>query len=409
VISLEEARAIVLGYAHRLPSTRVALLDGLGCVLATDVHARGNVPPFDTTAMDGYAVHTGDTAGATPTQPVRLPVLGTIFAGAPAPALPAGSVWKIMTGAPVPPGADAVIPVEDSDGASIGEVELRTAARLGAHIRSAGSNIAAGSRVLRAGTVLGPIQIGVLAGIGVRTIEVLPRPRVGVLVTGDELVADERDLQPGEIYESNQDMLLALLTEAGCIPIDLGIVADDEDQLRARLDEASQRCDAIVTSGGVSMGDADPVKALLSARPRSQWMQIAIRPAKPFLLSELDGPQRPVPLFGLPGNPVSAFVSFELLVVPALAQLSGRSPDRTLVTAIADVAMANERGDTRTTYLRVSTAFGPDGRLHARPVSGGQESHQLAASADATALAQLPDGTRVEIGDDIAVLLLTSR
>jgi molybdenum cofactor synthesis domain-containing protein len=252
------------------------------------------------------------------------------------------------------------------------------------------------------------MQLGVLAGIGVRTVQVVPRPRVGVLVTGDELVADGRPLRPGEIYESNKDMLLGLLTQAGAIPIDLGVVADDEAQLRARLEDAVQRCDAVITSGGVSMGDADPVKALLSAQPRSQWMQIAIRPAKPFLLSELAGGPRPIPLFGLPGNPVSAFVSFELLVAPALAQLAGRNPTQALITAIADAAMANERGDTRTTYLRVTASFGPDGRLHARPVSGGQESHQLAATADATALAQLPDGTRIEPGGEVAVLLLTS-
>jgi len=403
MIELDAARRLLLAACPPPRPVELPVPDAAGCVLARDVTAGTDVPPFDNSSVDGYAVRAADVVGAEPGRPVELAVLGTVLAGAVADRpVAAGQAWKVMTGAPLPPGADAVVMVERSEPVDGGRrVRLSAAAPAGAGVRRAGSDVARDELVLAAGTVLRPAHLGVLGSVGRQRVPVFRRPRVGVLVTGDELIA-AGELGPGQIYESNRAMLLALVRQAHCEPVDLGIARDDVPALQSRLAEVIGLCDVILTCGGVSMGDADPVKAVLDRLGRLTALQVAIRPAKPFAFGVLDGPTL---LIGLPGNPVSALVSFQLLAAPALRHLMGYpQPFPRPVPAIAAGGFGRARHDGRTGYLRASTEFGPDGRLHARPVTG-QDSHQLAASADATALAVVPDGVEIRAGDELSVLL----
>lgn len=415
MIDLTEARRLLLAACPPLAPVPLDSADADGCVLAADVIAPAPVPPFDNSSVDGYAVRTADLAGAGPDSPVHLDVLGSVLAGSVAgrPVGP-GQAWKVMTGAPVPAGADAVVMVERTSanraeqlGAAGDRIEIFAEVATGAGVRRAGSDIRSGEPVLAAGTVLRPAHLGVLASVGARQVSGYRRLRVGVLVTGDELVTAGGELGPGQIYESNRAMLLALLARANCRPVDLGMAGDDVAALRRRLDSALAECDAVLTCGGVSMGDSDPVRAVLEASGGLTWLQVAIRPAKPFAFGVLPGPAGPVPVLGLPGNPVSALVSFELLARPALRHLMGHDdPYGVSVLGIADAPLSRPHGDGRTAFLRVSCRFGPDGRLHVRPVSG-QDSHQLSASAAAGGLAQVEDGRRVEAGDEVPVQLLS--
>ncbi len=263
-----------------------------------------------------------------------------------------------------------------------------------------------GTSLYGAGTLVTPAVAAVLASVNAAIVSVVPRPRVAVLSTGDELVDDGGPLQPGQIRESNRTMLHGLVADAGCEAVDLGIVRDDEAALEAVLREAAETCDAIVTSGGVSMGDYDVVKAVLSTIADMRWMQIAIRPAKPFafgLLATASG--RQVPVFGLPGNPVSSLVSFELLARPALRQMAGHpSPGRPVVDAVADDDLPR-RPDGKVHYQRVVASFGADGRVHVRSIAS-QGSHQLAATSTANAIAEVPDGDGVAAGAPVRTLLL---
>ena len=256
------------------------------------------------------------------------------------------------------------------------------------------------------GTIVTPAVVGVLASVNAATVEVVRRPRVAVLSTGDELVDDGSPLQPGQIRESNRSMLVGLVEGAGCDAVDMGIVRDDEATLERVLAEAAGSCDAIVTSGGVSMGDFDVVKAVLSRLADMRWMQIAIRPAKPFAYGMLPASGRSVPVFGLPGNPVSSLVSFELLARPALRHMAGDPfPDRPAVTAIADEAMPR-RPDGKVHHVRVVAGFAADGRVHVRPVAS-QGSHQLASTSLADAIAEVPDGDGIPVGGPVVVRLLS--
>jgi molybdenum cofactor synthesis domain-containing protein len=237
-------------------------------------------------------------------------------------------------------------------------------------------------------------------------VQVIPRARVAVLSTGDELIDDGSPLLPGQIRESNRTMLLGLARAAGCDAVDFGVVRDDEAALESVVRLASAECDAVITSGGVSMGDYDVVKAVLSRIADVRWMQIAIKPAKPFSFGLLASGHRRVPVFGLPGNPVSALVSFELLARPALLQMMGHSTiDRSLVQAIADGGLPR-RPDGKVHYVRVLATFGADGRVHVEPV-GAQGSHQLAATSLANAIAVLPDGVGVAVGGFVPTMLLS--
>jgi molybdopterin molybdotransferase len=405
VIPLGEARARVLAGCRPLEPRLVWLADALGCVTARPVVSAEDVPPFANTAMDGYAVRAEDTATASIDHPGRLRIIGTLAAGA-APVTPVGpgEALRIMTGAPMPPGADAIAIVEVTS-AEGDEVLVRQPAVPGQHLRRPGEDIAAGQEVFPAGTALRPAHLGVLASVGAEKVAVFGRARVGVLSTGDELVQGGAPLRPGQIRDSNRLTLLGLCQEAGFERVDLGAVADDEERIRRAILEAVAGCDALITSGGVSMGDFDFVKKVLDELGAMDWMQVAIRPAKPLAFGVVGGK----PVFGLPGNPVSSMVSFELFARPGLRQMMGyrdAALDRSRVTAVADEPIPRRR-DGKLHFARVVADAGDDGRFHVRS-SGGQESHQLRAMAMANALALVPDGDGIAAGGDVDVLLLTA-
>ncbi len=394
----------MLGRCPPAPPIEVGHIEAEGLVLAADVVADELVPPFDNTAVDGYAVVADDLRGAGE-QPVELPVVAEIAAGAFTDrVLAAGEAMRIMTGAPVPAGADAIVMVEFTeriDGGAADRVRVAAAVEAGDAIRRAGEDVRPGEVVFTAGTEVTPAVLGVLAGINARRVQVHPRPRVAVLSTGDELVEDGRPLEPGEIRESNRTMLAAALRATGVDVVDLGTVRDDEVELERVLRSAATGCQAIVSSGGVSMGDYDVVKAVLGRIADVHWMQIAIKPAKPFAFGTLDG----VPIFGLPGNPVSSLVSFEMLARPALRRMMGhRRLARASYVAVADEAL-RRRPDGKVHLMRVVATWQDDGRCHVVPV-WAQGSHQLAATALANAIAVVPDGEGVDEGQEVAVVVI---
>jgi len=403
LVPLVEARQRVLAGRSVLAPQPLPLGEALGCVIAEDIVASEAVPPFDNSSMDGYALRASDTS----TPPAVLDVVGTVMAGSVlGQSIGPGQAARIMTGAPMPDGADAVCMIERAiGGPDDPKVTIEHSVTRGDFVRHIGGDIRAGELVFPAGTVLAPGCLGVLRSLGLRDVLVFPRPRVGVLSTGDELTEDAAVLGPGKIRESNRASLLALVAQSGFLPIDLGIVGDDEETVVKILLQASTMCDAIVTSGGVSVGDKDVIKAVLSdiSAGSMQWMQVAIRPAKPFAWGSI-GPSA-TPLFGLPGNPVSAMVSFELFARPVLRTMAGFTDlDRPVVEAIADEALSR-LPDGKTHLVRARAHYGPDGRVHARS-AGGQESNQLAAMARANALVLLDDGNGVVAGATIPTMLL---
>jgi molybdopterin molybdotransferase len=402
VISEREARDYVLDRCVVGDVVEVSIAEAIGAVLAEPVVAVEDVPPFANSAVDGYAVRAADTTDV----PVRMHVVAEVAAGwSTDRVVGAGEAIRIMTGAPLPAGADASVMVEDTE--RDGEhVLINKSVRSGESIRGVGEDVPAGTEVFPAGTVVRPAVAGVLASVNARRVRVFRTPRVAVLSTGDELINDGSALQPGQIRESNKTMLLPLVVEAGCEAIDLGVVRDDEATLEATLREAASTFDAIVTSGGVSMGEYDVVKAVLSRIADMRWMQIAIKPAKPFAFGLLESGDRRTPIFGLPGNPVSSMVSFELFARPALRKMMGHaSYDRPTVIAVADDGL-RRRTDGKTHYMRVFGGFGDDGRYHIGSV-GAQGSHQLAASSLANAIAIVPDGDGIPPGGTVATLLLS--
>jgi molybdopterin molybdotransferase len=408
---LENAQEFVLGSCPPRAAVTMRRQDANGLVLAAPVVSGEVVPPFDNTAVDGYAVRSVDVATAAD-EPVEMVVAGEIAAGA-APDRPVGpgEVIRIMTGAPMPDGADAVVMVEDSERLGIGDdglerVRLSATVPPGAAVRRAGDDVQIGEEIFPAGMTITPAIQAVLASVNAIEVVVFPRLRVAVLSTGDELIDDGSPLQLGQIRESNKTMLAGMVAGTGCDVVDLGVVRDDEAELERVLRGAAETCDAIVSSGGVSMGDYDVVKAVLGRIADMTWMQMAIKPAKPFAFGTLAGPEgAAVPIFGLPGNPVSSLVSYELMARPALRRMMGHSRlTRTSLVAVADVDFSRS-ADGKVHFVRVNGDFGDDGRYHVRPVSA-QGSHQLAATASADAMAVIPDGDGLPAGADVAVVLL---
>ena len=327
MIELSEAREYVLSGCLPNDHVVVALNDALGCITTEAVVAAEQVPPFANTAVDGYAVIAIDTA----TVPVTLRVTGTVRAGMSGVESPveSGCAVRIMTGAPVPPGANAIVMVEDTEGSPEDDTVVVTAtATVDQHIRPAGDDVNPGDPVINIGTELTAAHLGVLATIGVTRIAVVRRPVVGVISTGDELVDDGSPLAPGQIRDSNRLTLRKLLESHGFETVDLGLARDNEQVIEDAMRAGAETCDAIVTTGGVSMGDFDYVKVVLDRIGDMRWMQIAIRPAKPLAFGTLtrsDGTA--VPVFGLPGNPVSSMVSYELFCRPGLRKMSGFADD----------------------------------------------------------------------------------
>lgn len=408
MIELETVQSAILGAVPQLAPVELPVAESLGLVLAREVVSAEPVPRFANTAMDGYAVRASDTAGASAEEPVRLRVVGELPAGrAPTTDVGPGEAIRIMTGAPMPGGADAVVMVERTERDGDDAVRIYQEAKLGDHVRGVGGDVEAGAVVFEPGTRLRPAHLGVLSGIDVRSVQVYPRARVGVLSTGDELV-QSGPLEPGKIRDSNRPMLLALLARAGVVPIDLGIARDDEATMTATLEDALARCDAVMTSGGVSVGDFDYVSNALERiaaddpdpAARVDWYQVAIRPAKPLCFAMVRG--RPV--FGLPGNPVSSLVSYELFARPALMKMMGRSEIfRPEVHARAEHAFTRKTdGKLHLDRVRVRV----DNGEYVVTSVGKQESHTLSATASADGLVLLPDGDGVGEGDDVRLLLL---
>jgi molybdopterin molybdotransferase len=378
LLTIDAALAAVLERAHPLPSELVPLEQASGRYLAEDLQARVDLPPFPSSAMDGYAVHAADTPG-------RLPVAFRIAAGRPAPdELAAGEAMAIATGGMVPPGADAVIPVEyvvENEN----DVQIDAAAEAGRHVRPQGGDVRRGDVVLSAGLRLTPARIGALAAAGVDEVRCARRARAAVLTTGTELRAVGERLEPGQIYESNGPMLAALLADAGADVERLTPVADDPGAHRDAIARALES-DMAVTSGGVSVGPHDLVRGVARELGVDEvFWGVAMRPGKPLVF----GVRGETLVFGLPGNPVSALVGAELFVRPALLALHG-DPSPGLRWQGGTLAVAVRRNAARDELLRSRTTV-VDGRVSLEPVSG-QESHMIARAAAADALVHVPRG-----------------
>jgi len=391
---LEEARSEVLSSVGLLGVEQVPIWQASGRVLTSDIVAPENVPPFANSAMDGFAVRGTDVSASGSV----LEVIGDLPAGTSSDLeVGPGQAIKIMTGAPMPPGADTVARVEDTSSEG-SKVTISTAVEPGTSVRPAGGDVSQGQVVFSAGTRLTPMHVGVLATIGVAQPEVFKRPRVAFMSTGDELTPPEAEsLQPGAIRDSNRPMLLALLEDAGVDPVDLGIIPDDPDVLREALTRAAE-ADAVVSTGGVSMGDYDVTKHVLQGDAQVDFWQVAIQPAKPFAYGRIGD----AIFFGLPGNPVSVLVSFEQFARPSLLKMQGAHA----ILRPQLVASAGETLDTdpkKTVFVRVVV----EGLEEGSPTvakSGGQASNVLSAAAAADGFAIVPRGTAtIEQGEPVTV------
>jgi molybdenum cofactor synthesis domain-containing protein len=403
MISYEEAREFVLKDLRPLTPTEIELKDALGLVTAGAARAREPSPRFANSSMDGFALRAEDTAKGD----VRLEIVDTIFAGDVATtAVKTGEAARIMTGAPLPDGADSVCMREEASVDAEGKIVLiqRTVKR-GEYVRLVGDDVSVGQELVGIGTVIGPALLGVLASQGIASVFAHPRPRVGVLSTGNELSDSYDDLGVGMIRDANRPSLLASLARSGFTPVDLGIAGDTPGDITEALERGLRTCDAIVSTGGVSVGDADFVKSVLAdlVGDSARSMQVAIRPGKPFAFA-ID-PSSGTPFFGLAGNPVSTLVGFELFVRPALRRLAGQSElDRPNASMILDCPLPRRR-DGKLNLVHVTARWEGDGRLHVKSASR-LGSHLLNAIANANAIAVVPDGDGLETGQEVAAMII---
>lgn len=412
MISVDEALTEILSHVHVLEAEQVAILDALGRVLAEELISDIDIPPFDNSAMDGYAVRALDVADTAPESPVHLRIVGSVAAGYVAGMrVDPGTALRIMTGAPLPDGADAIVPFEDTDdfdrskgdrlAAPAREIAVRHGVQPGDHVRPAGEDVRLGERVMAPGRVIRPQEIGVLASLGRTTVLVHRRPRVAILATGDELLEVHEPLEPGKIRNSNEYTNTALVTRTGGIPIRLGIARDTEEDLKAKIQTGlDEGADLFLTSGGVSVGDYDVVKDVLGSQGTMQFWQVCMKPGKPLAFGLL---ANGVPLIGLPGNPVSAMVSFEQFARPAILKMLGHTDlAKPTVQAIMDEPLTNSG---RRGFVRVVVTQ-RDGQYHAR-TTGEQGSGVLTSMAKANALAIIPEDVyEVEAGSEVVVQML---
>jgi molybdopterin molybdotransferase len=400
-ISVDEHLARILSVVRPLSPLDLSLLDAHGCFLDEDVVAPAPLPGFDNSSMDGYAVRTADLVDL----PVVLPVVGDVAAGPASPLrVQPGLCVRIMTGASMPVGADAVVPLEMTDGGTA-HVRIDTAVDPGAYIRRAGEDVAAGDTVLAKGSVLGSAQIGLAAAIGRRRLLVRPRPRVVVVSTGSELVEPGAPLGPGQIVDANSFALTTASIEAGAQAYRVGIVPDEPRTLLGTLEDQLVRADVLLTTGGVSVGAYDVVKEVLSRLGSVQFDRVAMQPGMPQGFGTM-GPDD-TPVFALPGNPVSALVSFEVFVRPALRRMIGAEPlERPRVSAVTTEPLSSPRG--KRSFLRVHLEPRKDAYV-VTPVSGAG-SHLLAGMSRANALVVVPEEvTSVAAGEQVTALLLERR
>lgn len=405
MISVEEAADRVLSQVGALPAERRSPLDALGQVLAADVRASFDIPPHDNAAMDGYAVVSADTPGAAPGSPRFLEVLGELPAGrAPAIAVRPGGAIRIMTGAPLPPGADAVVQFELTTEAQGGQVDggrigVLAAAKPGLNVRRAGEDVRAGEVVLRAGTALRPAEVGVLASLGLTEVAVVRQPRIAVLSTGDELLAPGEPLRPGCIYDANSYSVAALIRRYGGVPVMLGIARDRVEDLVARV-RAGLESDMLITSAGVSVGDYDVVKDVLAAEGEIGFWQVRMKPGKPLAFGRVGA----VPFVGLPGNPVASMVAFEQFVRPAILKMLGKTRLRKPEVEASLVGQADNR-DGRRCFVRASVARSQEG--YVATITGPQGSGILTSMSLADGLVVIPeDVPAVKTGDRVRVQML---
>ncbi len=406
MLSVEEALEKVLAMFHPLEAERAPVLETLGRVLAEDVVATGDIPPHANTALDGYAVQAADLAGAGPESPKRLRVIENLAAGYVATRrVTPGTAIRIMTGAPLPEGADAVIPFEEThqEGAW---VDCFAEMRVGANVRLAGEDVRAGERTLARGARIRPQEIGMLAALGYGEVSVIRRPRVAILATGDELVEVDAPLSPGKIRNSNSYSNAAQVLQYGGIPSMLGIARDTVADLTAKIHAGlAQGADLLMTSGGVSVGDFDVVKKVLAAEGEISFWRVRMKPGKPlafgYITAEVNGILRTVPVLGMPGNPVSTMVSFELFARPAILTMLGvRDLRRLTLEAILDQAIPHK--DDRRHYVRVHLERRVDG-FHVA-LTGEQGSGILNSMVRSNGLAIIPEdwdcaaeGARVQV------------
>ncbi len=412
--SVEEHLGQILAATAPLPAVVLPLLDALDLAATEEIVSPMALPRFDNSAMDGYAVRAEDVAAATAEAPVRLRVVGEIGAGqadVAVGALPDGTAAKIMTGAPLPQGADCVVPYEWTDrGAE--EVTISRPAALAQHVRYAGEDVSVGEVLVTPGTALGPRHLGLLASVGCTTVSVRPRPRVVIISTGSELRAPGDELDSDSIYDGNSFLLAAAVRRAGGEAVRVGLVPDRPELLLDVLDEQLEHADVIVTSGGISMGDYDIVKEALSPLGSMWFGGVAMQPGKPQGFGRI-GPRgagaevREVPFFALPGNPVSAYLSFEVFVRPALRTMMGLTPvSRTPARARLTHRVGSPAG--RRQFRRGVLSVGDDGVTVAEvePV-GGSGSHLVGDLAASNALIVVPeDVTEVAAGETVTVIRL---
>lgn len=410
MLSVASAQARLLQHFQPLPEELIPLSQASGRVLARDIVAAQSLPPFANSSMDGYAVRAEDVRLASPAQPVTLPVRGDIPAGSGRPpALPVGAALRIMTGAPVPEGADAIVPVEDTDDqrghahqAPPSEVRVFKPAELGANVRPIGQDARVGETVLQAGAILRAAELGVLAAVGQARAPVHRAPRVALFSTGNELRAADEDLGPGQIRDTNSVTLAAAIEQYGGQVIRLGIARDEFEAARAKLLAAVDAgADLIVSSAGVSVGAYDVVKAAVEVEGALDFWRVRMRPGKPVAFGHVRG----IPFVGLPGNPVSALVSFEVFVRPALLKLGGHT--RLAKPAVTATLEEPLQSDGRESYLRVVlTRRG--GQYFARS-TGDQGSAILTSLVKATGLLIVPEGvTEAKAGELFTVWVLNS-
>ena len=403
MISPDEARSFVLSGLAPLAPVDVSLAESIGLVAAGTIEASEPAPSFTNSAMDGFAVRADDvTASET-----RLRIVDSVFAGESSDVVVGhGDATRIMTGAPLPPGADSVCAREDATvETERGYVVIHRTMAVGNSVRHVGDDMTVGQVLVAPGDVISPALLGALAAQGVASLRVHPAPRVGVLSTGNELVDAAGPLGPGQIRDSNRPTLLAALARSGFSPVDLGTVRDSKEDLRAAFERARRECDAVISTGGVSAGDADFVKVVLAELfgKRARSMQVAIRPGKPFTFA-LDE-ESATPFFGLAGNPVSTLVGFELFVRPALRRLAGqRDIDRPRLSMVLDCDV--ERApDGKLHLVHGLCRVHDDGRLHVESLAR-RGSHLLFAIAHSNCLVFAPDGPRLAAGEVVSALLL---
>ncbi|MFC1909488.1 gephyrin-like molybdotransferase Glp [Chloroflexota bacterium] len=418
MISVEQALANILSYVTVLEEEHVPILESLGQVLAEEINSGINIPPLDNSAMDGYAVRSEDTLGAGVGSPKLLRVIDTVFAGSISQVeVTPGTATRIMTGAPVPKGTDSVVRFEDTDEAQrkqsptdkpVSEINILCQVEPGLNIRRAGEDIRKGVRVLSKGTVIRPSEVGVLASLGRSEVKIIRRPVVAVLATGNELVAIDQPLPPGKIYNSNTYSVAALVRRYGGIPRILGIALDSEDSLVAGIRQGLD-ADMLITSGGVSMGDYDIVKDILAQEGEINFWTVRMKPGKPLAFGRLkkngqSGQNKSIPHLGLPGNPVSVMVTFELFARPAIYKMMGKNNfAKPTVTAVLEDTIINTDG--RRVYTRAIVEK-RNSQYFAR-LTGEQGSGILTSMSLANALAIVPeDRAEVKEGETVQVMML---